>query len=146
MLKSPEYLLLLPALALVGWFWRDLRLHSPLRALILILGVIALAEPVLRRQQNSVDLHVLLDRSDSTEDLIDKGLPEWQRLLEKSKPTRRDNLTVYNYAAEIAEVGADGSSFTGSRKLTRTGLALASIAAQSDEKRPSRVLLFTDGY
>jgi len=146
MLKSPEYLLLLPALALVGWFWRDLRLHSPLRALILILGVIALVEPVFRRQQNSVDLHVLLDRSDSTEDLIDKGLPEWQRLLEKSKPTRRDNLTFYNYAAEIAEVGADGSSFTGSRKLTRTGLALASIAAQSDEKRPARVLLFTDGY
>ncbi len=146
MLRHPEYLLLIPALALVGWFWRDLRLHSPLRLLILLLAVIALAEPVLRRQQNSLDLHVLLDRSDSTEDLIDKGLPEWQRLLEKSKPTRRDNLHFYNYAAEIAEMGADGSSFTGSRKLTRTGLALATIAAQSDEKRPSRVLVFTDGY
>src|SRR5690606_28043660 len=120
--------------------------HSPLRALILLLATIALAEPVFRKQRNSVDLHVLLDRSDSTEDLIDKGLPEWQRLLEKSKPGRRDTLTFHNYAAEIAEAGADGSSFTGSRKLTRTGLALASIAAQSDETRPARVLLFTAGF
>ena len=146
MFLHPEYFLLLPALAIIGWFWRDLRLHSPLRLLIILLAVVALAEPVIRKQQNSLDLHVLLDRSDSTEDLIDKGLPEWERLLEKSKPTRKDNLRFYNYASEIAELGADGSTFTGSRKLTRTGLALAAIAAQSDEKRPSRVLLFTDGY
>jgi von Willebrand factor type A domain len=143
---SPEYFLLIPALALVGWFWRGLKLHSPLRAILLILAIIALTEPVIRHQQNSLDLYVLLDRSDSTEDLIDKGLPEWQRLLEKSKPNRRDNLRFINYATEVAELGADGSSFTGSRKLTKTGLALQSIAAQSDEKRPSRVLLFTDGY
>lgn len=143
---TPEYFLLLPALALAGWFWRGLRLHSPLRAVILILAVVALAEPRIRKQQNSLDLHVLLDRSDSTEDLIDKGLPEWQRLLEKSKPGRNDTLRFINYGAEVAELGADGSSFTGSRRLTRTGLALSSIAAQADEKRPSRVLLFTDGY
>lgn len=146
MLRHPEYLLLLPALVLIGWFWRGLRLHSPLRALILLLTVIALAEPVFRKQRNSLDLHVLLDRSDSTEDLVDKGLPEWQRLLERSKPTRRDTLTFHNYAAEIAEAGADGSSFTGSRKLTRTGLALASIAARADESKPTRVLVFTDGF
>ncbi len=29
---SPEYFLLIPALALAGWFWRGLKLHSPLRA------------------------------------------------------------------------------------------------------------------
>lgn len=143
---SPEYFLLIPALALVGWFWRGLKLHSPLRAILLVLAVIALTEPVIQHQQNSLDLYVLLDRSDSTEDLIDKGLPEWQRLLESSKPSRRDTLRFINYATEVAELGADGSSFTGSRKLTKTGLALQSIAAQADEKRPSRVLLFTDGY
>jgi hypothetical protein len=143
---APEYFLLLPALALAGWFWRGLRLHSPLRALILILAVIALADPRIQKQRNSLDLYVLLDRSDSTEDLIDKGLPEWQRLLEKAKPSRNDTLHFINYATEVAELGADGSSFTGSRKLTRSGLALSSIAAQVDEKRPSRVLLFTDGY
>lgn len=143
---SPEYFLLIPALALVGWFWRGLKLHSPLRAILMVLAVVALTEPVIRHQQNSLDLYVLLDRSDSTEDLIDKGLPEWQRLLESSKPSHRDTLHFINYATEVAEVGADGSSFTGSRKLTKTGLALQSIAAQADEKRPSRVLLFTDGY
>ena len=143
---SPEYFLLIPALALVGWFWRGLKLHSPLRAILLVLAVIALTEPVIQHQQNSLDLYVLLDRSDSTEDLIDKGLPEWQRLLESSKPSRRDTLRFINYATEVAELDADGSSFTGSRKLTKTGLALQSIAAQADEKRPSRVLLFTDGY
>ena len=143
---APEYFLLIPALALAGWFWRGLKLHSPLRAVLLLLAITALAEPVIRHQQNSLDLYVLLDRSDSTEDLIDKGLPEWSRLLEDSKPSRRDTLRFINYASEVAEVGADGSSFTGSRKLTKTGLALQSIAAQTDVKRPSRVLLFTDGY
>jgi hypothetical protein len=143
---SPEYFLLIPALALVGWFWRGLKLHSPLRAVLLVLAVVALTEPVIQHQQNSLDLYVLLDRSDSTEGLIDKGLPEWQRLLESSKPSRRDTLRFINYAGEVAELGADGSSFTGSRKLTKTGLALQSIAAQTDEKRPSRALLFTDGY
>ncbi len=143
---SPEYFLLIPALALVGWFWRALKLHSPLRAILLVLAIIALTEPIIQHQQNSLDLYVLLDRSDSTEDLIDKGLPEWQRLLEASKPGRHDTLHFINYATEVAELGADGSSFTGSRKLTKTGLALQSIAAQADEKRPSRVLLFTDGY
>jgi hypothetical protein len=144
--QSPEYFLLIPAFALIGWFWKKLRLHSPLRAILIIIAVIALAEPVIRKQQDTLDLYVLLDRSDSTEDLIDRGLPEWTRLLESSKPTRRDNLRFINYGAEVAELGADGSSFTGSRKLTRTSLALQSIAAQVDEKRPSRVLLFTDGY
>lgn len=144
--STPEYFLIIPALALVGWFWRGLRLQSPLRLVILILAVIALAEPTIQHQQNSLDLYVLLDRSESTEDLIDKGLPEWQRLLEASKPSRHDTLHFINYANEVAELGADGSSFTGSRKLTRSGLALQSIAAQSDEKRPSRVLLFTDGF
>jgi uncharacterized membrane protein len=143
---SSEYFLLLPALALVGWFWRGLKLHTPLRALLLVLAIFALTEPTLQHQQNSLDLYVLLDRSDSTEDLIDKGLPEWQRLLESSKPSRHDTLHFINYASEVAELGADGSSFTGSRKLTKTGLALQSIAAQTDEKRPARVLLFTDGY
>lgn len=143
---APEYFLLIPALALVGWFWRGLKLHTPLRAALCLLAVVALADPIIRHQQNSLALHVLLDRSDSTEDLIDKGLPEWQRLLEESKPGRRDTLHFINYASEVAEMGADGSSFTGSRKLTKTGLALQAIAAQTDEKRPSRVLLFTDGF
>ena len=114
--------------------------------MLVLLAIITLTEPVIQHQQNSLDLYVMLDRSDSTEDLVDKDFPEWKKLLEESKPSRRDTLHFINYASEVAEVGADGSSFTGSRKLTKTGLALQSIAAQTDSKRPSRVLLFTDGY
>ncbi len=114
-----------------------------------MLVVFALTGPSVRKQENALDLYVLLDRSDSTEDLIDRGLPEWRRLLEESQPSRKDNLRFFNYAEEIAEAGSDGSTFTGSRALTRTNLALATlatIAARADAKRPSRVLLFTDGF
>jgi hypothetical protein len=118
---APEYFLLIPALALAGWFWRGLKLHSPLRAMLLLLAITALAEPVIRHQQNSLDLYVLLDRSDSTEDLIDKGLPEWSRLLEDSKPSRRDTLRFINYASEVAEVGAGRCVCGGGRAGGRAG-------------------------
>lgn len=144
--QAPEWFLLIPVLALIGWFWRGLRLHSPLRAVIIVIVTLVLADPRLRRQQNALDLWVLLDRSESTEDLVDKGLPEWKKLLEKYKPGHDDRLTFINYAGEIAEMGADGASFTGSRKLTRSNLALQNIVALADEKRPSRVLMFTDGF
>lgn len=142
----PESFLLLPLLALVGWFWPRLGLFRPLRLVILILAVAMLSGPNFVKQQNALELIVLLDRSDSTEDLIDKSLPEWTRLLEESKPGRKDKLRFVNYAAEVADAGIDGSSFTGSRKQTRTGLALSNLMAQVDEKMPTRVLLFTDGY
>lgn len=144
--SSPEWFLLIPALAFIGWFWKNLRLWSPLRLLLLALAAFALAGPTVNRQQDALDLYVLLDRSDSTEDLVDKGLPEWQRLLEKSKPTRRDELHLYDYAGEIVEHGSDGSTFTGSRKLTRSALALSHIATLAKENRPARVLMFTDGF
>lgn len=142
----PESFLLIPLVGLVGWFWPRLGLFRPLRTFILLLLVTMLAGPRLQKQQNALELVVLLDRSASTEDLIDKGLPGWADILEKSKPGRKDTLRFVNYAAEIAEAGVDGSSFTGSRKLTRTGLALSNIAAQVDGEMPTRVLLFTDGF
>lgn len=144
--SSPEWFLLLPAALFLGWFWKDLRLFTPLRLLIIALAAFILANPRLQLRDNSLDLWVLLDRSDSTEDLVDKGLPEWQRLLEKHKPSSRDRLLIYDYAAEIVEHGADGATFTGSRKLTKTDLALSHIAALSDKDHPARVLLFTDGF
>lgn len=142
----PESFLLIPLVGLIGWFWPRLGLFKPLRVLIVLLVVTLLAGPHIQKQQNALDLIVLLDRSESTEDLIDKGLPGWTDILEKAKPGTKDTLRFVNFAAEIAEAGIDGSSFTGSRKLTRTGLALSNLAAQLDGKKPTRVLLFTDGY
>jgi Mg-chelatase subunit ChlD len=143
---SAEFLLLLPALALLGLVWRGPRLFSPLRAAVLVVAVLALADPRIRHTRDVLDLHVLLDRSASTGDLIDKGLPEWRRLLEQSRPSRRDSLRFHNYAAEVLEMGVDGSEFTGNRSLTRTALALSTLAAAADPNRPARVLVFTDGF
>jgi hypothetical protein len=143
---SPEWLLLLPILAVCAWVWRALQLHRPLRAIICVLLALTLAEPRLRMMEDALDLWVLLDRSNSTEDLVDRGLVEWQRLLERSKPSRHDRLKLVDYAAEVVEHGADGSRFTGSRKLTRTNLALQNVVAMAEDTRPSRVLVFTDGF
>ena len=143
---SPEWFLLLPACLFAGWFWKSLHLTSPLRLLLVLLCAFALADPKINVQDDALDLWVLLDRSDSTEDLVDKGLPEWQRLLEQAKPSRNDRLHFYNYAAEIAEHGGDGDRFTGSRKLTRSSLALSHVAALAKDDRPARILLFTDGF
>lgn len=143
---SPEWFILIPALLFVGWFWKSLRLWSPLRMILLLLAAFALADPKVNVQDDALDLWVLLDRSDSTEDLVDKGLPEWQRLIAQAKPGRNDKVHYFDYGAEIVEHGSDGSTFTGSRKLTRSGLALSHITALAKENRPSRVLLFTDGF
>ena len=124
-----------------------LPLHlSPLRLLLVLLCTFALADPKMNVQDDALDLWILLDRSDSTEDLVDKGLPEWQRLLDQAKPGRNDKAHYFDYGAEIVEHGSDGTSFTGSRKLTRSGLALSHITALAKEDRPARVLLFTDGF
>ena len=144
--EYPESFLLIPLLGLLGWFWPRLGLFRPLRIVIVLIVAALLAQPSIRKQRNALELVVLLDRSESTEDLIDKGLPEWTGLLENSKPGRHDTLRFVNFAAEVAEAGIDGSSFTGSRKLTKTGLALSNLMATVDETKPTRVLLFTDGY
>nr|NIP94767.1 hypothetical protein [Akkermansiaceae bacterium] len=109
--------------------------------------MILLADPVFQRNQNSLDLWVLLDRSESTEDLVDKGLPEWRELLRRSRPGRKDQLFFVDYAAEVLEQGTgEAAVFTGNRKLTRTNLAVQNALALSDPDRPSRILVFTDGY
>lgn len=143
---SPEWFLLVPAFLFIGWFWKSLRLWSPLRLLLVLLAAFGLADPKVNVQEEALDLFILLDRSDSTEDLVDKNLVEWRRLIEGARPSQRDKAYYFDYGAEIVDHGGDGSSFTGSRKLTRTGLALSHITALTKENRPSRVLVFTDGF
>jgi len=145
--ERPEFLLLFPALLVLGLIWKRLRLFQPLRLLILAVLTILLADPRIDRNQKALDIWVLLDRSDSTEDLIDKGLPEWKELLESSKPSRKDRLRFIDYASEVIEQEQnDRALYTGSRKLTRTGLAIQNALALAESDRPSRVLLFSDGF
>jgi len=145
--QAPEWFFLLAVFLFLGWFLPRLRLWRPLRALLLIALTLLLADPQLTRSENSLDLWVLLDRSESTADLIDKGLPEWKNLLRSHKPSRRDNLLLVDYASEVLEQGqAENALYTGSRKLTRTNLAIQNVLALADAKRPARVLVFTDGF
>ena len=62
MLNSPEWLLLIPALAVAGWRWPILGLHRPRRLLLLLAIVSLLAEPRLGGRHGGMDLWVLLDR------------------------------------------------------------------------------------
>ena len=146
--SAPEWFFLLPVFILLGLVWKSLELRSPLRILLVITLTFLLADPRIDKQQDALDLWVLLDRSESTEDLVDKGLPEWRKLLEQSKPSRNDKLRFIDYAAEVVEQkpGTETAVFTGSRKLTRTNLALQNIMALAQDDRPSRVLIFSDGY
>jgi uncharacterized membrane protein len=145
--QSPEWFFLLAVFLFAGWFWPRLQLWRPLRAILIILFTLLLTDPRITRNQNSLDLWVLLDRSESTEDLIDKSLPEWKDLLKRSKPGRRDELHFIDYAAEISEQDlGENAVYTGSRKLTRTNLAIQNILAIADDEKPNRILIFTDGF
>ena len=148
MLNSPEWLLLIPALAFAGWRWRILGLQRPRRLLILLGCVALLAEPRIPSRRGGMDLWVLLDRSASTEDLVDRNLPEWRSLLERARPSRRDTLHVLDYAAEVlpAEAGGGTSLYGNRRGQTRTALAVSQVLAAQPAGRPARILVFTDGY
>jgi len=145
---GPEWFFLIPAFMVLGMVWKSLQLGRPLRILLLGTITLLLADPRVNRQQDALELWVLLDRSDSTEDLIDQRLPEWKKLLESSKPTRHDKLHFIDYAAEVVEQkpGTETAIYTGNRKLTRTNLAIQNVLALAPADRPSRVLIFTDGY
>ncbi len=145
--EAPMWFLLVPAFIVLGFWRRGLNLHHPLRAGALLLLAVLLANPKVERQERALDLWVLLDRSESTEDLIDENLPDWLRILEKSKPSAKDEIRVVNYGSEVLAQGVgETGTYTGGRELTRTGLALQTALAIAREDRPSRVLLFTDGY
>lgn len=145
---QPEWFFLLPLFVAVGLAWKSLRLWKPLRIAILAFGTLLLVDPQTDKRQDALELWVLLDRSESTDDLIDQGLPEWLKLLEQARTTRHDTLHLIDYASEVVEQkpGTETAVYTGNRKLTRTRLALQNVLSLTPENRPSRVLIFTDGY
>lgn len=63
MLRHPEWLALLPVIAVAGWFLPRLGLWRPLRLVLLFLVTLTLAQPQWRRLADGVDLWVLLDSS-----------------------------------------------------------------------------------
>lgn len=148
-LRHPEWLALLPILLLAGWMVPRLGVWKPLRVLLLALITLALAEPQWRRLQDGIDLWVLLDSSVSAEEPMAKGLPEWEKLLEKHRGTN-DRVFYLNYAGEVMRRGAEGAElYERNRHSTQTAMAITqamTLAQKEGKDRPARVLAFTDGY
>lgn len=145
--EAPLWFLLIPLLCVLGWSCRGLRLHLPLRTAGLLLMILLLANPKWEQEKKALDLWVLLDRSDSTEGLVDENLADWRRILEKAKPSADDEIRIINYGSEVLVQGAGETSvYSGGGEMTRTALAAQTALAVARDDRPSRILVFSDGY
>ena len=148
---APHWFLLLPAVALAGWFWRGLHLERPLRALCLLLAVLLLAEPRVRRQGDGLDLWVLVDQSDSGWEELAPRLAEMETILEKSRGVD-DRIFHVDFAAEavtrgaLLRAGAAATEYAGKRTATRLASAVSYALGQMPADRAARILAITDGY
>lgn len=144
---TPHWLYIIPAFILLGLVWKQAQLFKPLRITALAITALILAQPTIQKKQNSLDLWVLLDRSESTEGLISQNLQEWNKLLRQNQSSN-DKLHYLDFAAEVVEQipNSETATYSGNKTLTRTSLALENVLALAPENRPSRILLFTDGY
>jgi hypothetical protein len=142
---SPEWFFLLPALVALAWKWRGLRLHEPLRAVLLAGLVFVLAGPRLRLSSSGLDLWVLADRSDSAEAAMSRQAQEIDAILEKSRG-REDRVIYVDYAGEAVRRDIGDPVFEGARHQTRLGSALDYTLAQMPAGRAARILALTDGY
>jgi hypothetical protein len=147
LLRAPEWLVLVPVILLVGWFYPRMAPWRPLRLLCLILVSTLLADPVIQRFKDGLDLWVLMDNSESMEDRTVRGRPEWEKLLEKGKRYADDQIHLLDYASEVMKHGETGAElYDRNKKLSRTGLAIETALALADKQKPGRLLIFTDGY
>ncbi|MEM9480040.1 MAG: VWA domain-containing protein [Verrucomicrobiota bacterium] len=145
--QAPEWFALLPVLFVTGWLVKRLQLWRPLRVVCLALLVLILAKPQLNRMQKGMDLWLLVDRSDSVSEIVDRQFREWKKLLEKHKPSRHDRLHFVDYAAEVIRADEnDLPSYSGKSNLTKTRLALSNVLAGIESEKPARVLALTDGF
>ncbi len=142
---APEWFFLLPALAVIGWRWRGLRLHEPLRAAALVVLVLALAEPRLRRASSGLDLWVLADRSESAAGAMATQSREIETILERSRGAD-DRVFYVDFAGEAVRRDRGDPVFEGALFQTRTGAALEYTLGEMAADRAARLLVITDGF
>ncbi len=144
-LLAPEWLFLLPLLALIGWKYKFLRLLDPLRAAALAAFVLALAHPVFNRGGSEMDLWVMIDQSNSTGGLPADQATELHSILEKAKHPG-DRIRLVDFSGESILRGKGDPVFSSMLSGTRMEDALSYVLAQMDKTRTNRVLMVTDGY
>lgn len=145
-IESPEWLLLLPALVLAGWYLRHLKLWRPLRLSALVLLILALMDPQWQMLKPGIDLMVLVDRSDSARALVMEREAELLKILEDSKGPD-DQLRVIDFAGNaVLREGEETADAADQREATRLDLAIRYAAGLQDKDRKTRLLALTDGY
>ena len=144
-LGAPEWLFLVPALAVLGWRVKTLRLGEPLRAAFLALAVLALVDPQARVGGGGLDLWVLMDRSDSVAGPAAAQAPEVGAILEKGRG-RDDRVLFVDYAVDAQRRDQGDPVLRGGTGRTNTANALEFTLAQMVAGRPARLLDLTDGF
>lgn len=142
---APEWFLLVPVLAILGWRWRRLGLHRPRRILLVTMLLLALVQPQIRRLGHGLDLWVLVDRSASAAEALEPRRAEMEDLIDRGRGPN-DRLHFIDFA-EIAQMRGEADEIPESkRQQTRVALAVETTLAQLDRNRASRLLLLTDGF
>jgi von Willebrand factor type A domain len=142
-LAAPQWLLLLPVLAALAWQLPRMRLWSPLRAGCVVLLVLCLARPEIRRLASGVDLWVLVDRSDSAQESVEPRRNEMERILAANRRAA-DRLYFVDFASSPV-LRDPAAPFEARSTETRLRLAVEFALAMRTRDRASRILVLTDG-
>ena len=146
-LEQPWWLLLALPLAWLAWKHPRWGLRRPLRAAVLAVLLITMANPHCQRLRDGLDLWVLVDQSESAANRITPLMPEWFDLLQRSRRGPQDRIHVIDFAASaLSRAAADFQPFTDERGETRIANAIESALALRDPDVPARLLLFSDGF
>lgn len=141
---APEWFLLVPAIIFAAWKFPALELWRPRRAGLVLLLVLALVRPEVRRIGPGLDLWVLVDRSASAADAIEPRRAEMEGLIAKAKGPD-DRMFLVDFA-KIALPRNDTDAIPDAqRQETRMALAIETTLARLDPERASRLLVLTDG-
>ncbi len=142
-LASPTWLLMLPLIVAAAYWVRSWR--GPLRVMCMMLFVLILADPQIRRTGHGLDLWVLEDESASADNEMTAHRQEIESLLEHSAGP--EDRIFYEDYAEHAQLRSEADPISPQQKQsTRTNLAIQLALARMAPDRAARILLVTDGY
>ncbi|MEM1059332.1 MAG: VWA domain-containing protein [Verrucomicrobiota bacterium] len=143
---SPQWLLLVPVLIALAFWYPRLKLWEPWRALVALCLVVALAQLSWQQRSGGLDLWVLVDRSASAEEGIAQRIDEWEAILKNSKGNA-DRIQFIDYAEEAMLRGdQETMQYTGGKETTNTALAIRDALGRAQTDRSNRLLVLTDGY
>ena len=141
---APEWFLLVPVLLFAAWKWPGLELRRPRRAVLVVLFLLVLVQPEIRRIGPGLDLWVLVDRSASAADAIEPRRAEMEGLIAKAKGPD-DRMFVVDFATIALPRNETDAIPEAQRQETRMALAIETTLARLDPDRASRLLVLTDG-